>query len=75
MAPHTHLSFVAVQINTAKCSIDCSTSGSEIVRGDWNEKHLKRQLVGSRMRWTGHVQRMGDTNLLTRVWQVDEGDR
>ena len=32
--------------------------------GDWNEKDLKMKTIGSRMRWTGHVQE----TLTNRAW-------
>ena len=39
------------------------------------KKHLKIKVVGSRMRWAGHVQRMGEDRLSKRAWKAEEGDR
>ena len=38
-------------------------------------KHLNMKVVGSRMRWAGHVQRMGEDRLPKRVWKAEEGGR
>ena len=39
------------------------------------KKHLKMKVVGSRMRWAGHVQRMDEDRLSKRAWKAEEGDR
>ena len=39
------------------------------------KKHLKMKVVGSRMRWAGHVQRMGEDRLSKRGWKAEEGGR
>ena len=39
------------------------------------KKHLKIKVVGSRMRWAGHVQRMGEDRLSKRAWKAEEGGR
>ena len=39
------------------------------------KKHLKMKVVGSRMRWAGHVQRNGENRLSTRAWKAEEGGR
>ena len=39
------------------------------------KKHLKMKVVGSRMRWAGHVQRMGEDRLSKRAWKAEEGGR
>ena len=39
------------------------------------KKHLKMKVAGSRMRWTGHVQRMGEDRLSKRAWKAEEGGR
>ena len=39
------------------------------------KKHLKVKAVGSRMRWAGHVQRMGEDRLSKRAWEAEEGGR
>ena len=39
------------------------------------KKHLKMKVAGSRMRWAGHVQRMGEDRLLKRAWKAEEGGR
>ena len=42
---------------------------------DRHEKHLKMKVVGSRMRWAGHVQRMSEDRLSKRAWKAEEGGR
>ena len=37
------------------------------------KKHIKMKVVGSIMRWAGHVQRMGEERLLKRAWKAEEG--
>ena len=37
------------------------------------KKHLKMKVVGSRMIWAGHVQRMGEDRLSKRAWKAEEG--
>ena len=39
------------------------------------KKHLKMKVAGSRMRWAGHVQRMGEDRLSKRAWNTEEGGR
>ena len=39
------------------------------------KKHLKTKVAGSRMRWAGHVQRMGEDRLSKREWKAEEGGR
>ena len=39
------------------------------------KKHLKMKVAGSRMRWAGHVQRMGEDRLSKRAWKAEEGGR
>ena len=44
------------------------------------KKHIKMKVVGSRMRWAGHVQRIGEDRLLKgallkRAWEAEEGGR
>ena len=39
------------------------------------KKHLKMKVTGSRMRWAGHVQRMGEDRLSKRAWKAEEGGR
>ena len=36
------------------------------------KKHLKIKVVGSRTRWAGHVQRMGEDRLSKRAWKTEE---
>ena len=33
------------------------------------------KVAGRRMRWAGHVQRMGEDRLSKRTWKVEEGGR
>ena len=37
------------------------------------KKHLKMKVAGSKMRWAGHVQRMGEDRLSKRSWKAEEG--
>ena len=39
------------------------------------KKHLKMKVPGSRMRWAGHVQIMGEDRLSKRAWKAEEGGR
>ena len=39
------------------------------------KKHPKMKVAGSRMRWAGHVQRMGEDRLSKRAWKAEEGGR
>ena len=39
------------------------------------KKLLKMKVVGSKMRWTGHVKRMDNDRLTKRVWEADEDGR
>ena len=39
------------------------------------KKHLKIKVAGSRMRWAGHVQRMGEDRLSKTAWKAEEGGR
>ena len=39
------------------------------------KKHIKMKVAGSRMRWAGHVQRMGEDRLSKRAWKAEEGGR
>ena len=39
------------------------------------KKHLKMKVAGSRMRWAGHVQSMGEDRLSKRPWEAEEGGR
>ena len=39
------------------------------------KKHLNMKVAGSRMRWTGHVRRMGEDRLSKKAWKGDEGGR
>ena len=45
-----------------------------IEREVWNKKHIKRKVVGSRMRCAGHVKRMGEETL-SKTLHTDEGGR
>ena len=46
-----------------------------IERRDWHEKTPKMKVAGSRMKWSGHVQRMGEDRLSKRAWKAEEGGR
>ena len=37
--------------------------------------HLKMKVAGSRMRWAGHVQNMGEDRQSKRAWKAEEGGR
>ena len=39
------------------------------------KKHQKMKVAGSRMRWAGHVQRMGEDRLSKRAWKAEECGR
>ena len=39
------------------------------------EKHLKMKVAGRRMRWAGHVQRLGEDRLSKRALKAEEGGR
>ena len=39
------------------------------------KKHLKMKVVGSKMRWAGHVQRMDEERLSKRALKAEEGGR
>ena len=36
------------------------------------KKHLKMKIYESRMRWAGHVSRMGEDRLSKRAWKAEE---
>ena len=38
------------------------------------EGHLRMKVVGRRLRWAGHVQRMSEERLTKRTWETEEGD-
>ena len=42
---------------------------------DMKKNHLKKKVAGSRMRWAGDVQRMGEDRLSKRAWKAEEGGR
>ena len=39
------------------------------------KKHLKMKVARCRMRWAGHMQRMGEDRLSKRAWKAEEGGR
>ena len=39
------------------------------------KKHLKMKVTGSRMRWAGHMQRMGEDRLSKGAWKAEGGGR
>ena len=39
------------------------------------KKHPRMKVVGSRLGWTGHIQRMNEGRLTKRAWKTEESGR
>ena len=46
-----------------------------ITSGDWNKQSAKKELVGSRLRWAGHILGMSEEQLTKGAWATEEGGR